>query len=130
MNERLQLAVPGRLPTAQDVSDKKSYTWTDYKGRESGNAILSNRLAVTFSTDPERKSPWIIAIEEGPGVKTATGAFEPQRGAPTRKVIIYLATGEIRTMMLMGLEQAQAQTLLRVARQSSSTPSRRSESVS
>lgn len=127
----LELAVPGRLPSAKEWAEKKSYTWIDYKGREQGEAVISNRLAVTFSTDPERKAPWIIAIEEGPGVKTATGAFEPKRGAPTQKILIYLSPMEMRQMALMGLEHAQAQTMLRVARQfASPKPTSRTISAS
>ncbi len=126
----LELAAPGRVPTAKELGEKKSYTWTDYKGREQDGAIISNRMAVTLATDPERKSPWIIAVEEGPGVKTATGAFEPKRGAPTQKVLIYLSTMEMRQMMLMGLEHAQAQTMYRVARQFSPANSRPAVSAS
>ncbi len=125
-----ELAAPGHVPTAKELSEKKSYSWTDYKGRESGNTVMSNRLTITLSTDPERKSPWIIAIEEGPGVKTATGAFEPKRGTPTQKVLLYLSTMAMRQMMLMGLEYAQAQTMYRVARLSSTGHPPRSASAS
>lgn len=108
----LELASPGDL-----TSKRQSYTWTDYKGSEPPEGVVSNRLSVTLSMDPGRKAPWIIQIEQGPGVKTATGAYQPQAGANTQKIAIYLSTMEMRQMMTMGLEHCQAQAIHRVAAQ-------------
>lgn len=104
----MELALPGETPP----SDKTHVTWTDYKGTDTARGVISNRLSVTFSLEAGRKAPWILAIEEGPGTKTATGAVMPKRGETTRKVLIYCTTAQIRALALMGLEQSQAQTTI------------------